>query len=80
MCLWRYIILLEKTEKSGLAYDADKQIFITRLIEDSSMKKYYPEEMEGSEKNKEAWNVKWDGYRLEMSKVFSELVAKKLLM
>ena len=62
------------TEGGGIGYDADKQVFVNKLIEDHIMSEHYPEEFAKSTLDKSAWNSKWDEYRLEASRVFALLV------
>jgi len=60
-------------EKSGNGFDTDKCVFIGQLVEDYIMKQYYPEEFAKSEVDKDAWDIKWEEYRLDASEIFATI-------
>ena len=60
-------------EQSGNGYDGDKQVFINKLVEDDTMKQFHPEEFAKAEVDRDAWNEKWNAYRLEASDIFATL-------
>ncbi len=61
----------DKTIDKYLTYDADKEVFIHMLIEDSEMKEHYPEGFKKAESDKANYYSKWDSYRMDVSKTFS---------
>ena len=66
--------------REQFCFDGGKGIFLGMLVEDDEMARHYPEEYAKATRTIDemlAWTKKWDGYRLEMSKVFEWLMTEE---